>query len=68
MRAALIQLGFFDCYHMFSIVEENPKDTDLWVEAFELKFEGKGTPYGRAEFDQILGHCMVFLVPTRLKI
>ena len=59
MRAALIELGFVDCYHMFSIVEENTKDADMWVEALAAKFEGKGKQWGREEFDQIFGHCMV---------
>lgn len=59
MRAALIQLGYFDCYHMFSTMEENPKDADMWIEAFRSKFEGKGKAFGREEWDQLLGHCMV---------
>ncbi len=61
MRAALLQLGFNDCYHMLSIMDENPKDADMWVEAFEAKFEGKGKPYGKEEWDKLLGHCMVCL-------
>ena len=61
MRAALIQLGFVDCYHMFSVMEENPKDADMWVEAFEAKFEGKRKPWAKADFDKVLGHCMVCL-------
>jgi hypothetical protein len=40
-------------------MKENPKDAKLWVEAFDAKFEGKGKPWGREEFDQVLGHCMV---------
>jgi hypothetical protein len=59
LRAALIELGIRDCYHMCSIMKENPKDAKLWVEAFDAKFEGKGKPWGREEFDQVLGHCMV---------
>jgi hypothetical protein len=59
MRAALIQLGFSDCYHMLSIIEENPKDSEMWVKAFQAKFEGKGKTFGREEWDQLLGHCMV---------
>ena len=47
---------------MCSIMKENPKDADMWVEAFEAKFKGKGKPWGREEFDQVLGHCMVFLL------
>lgn len=29
----------------------------MWLDAIERKFDGKGEPYGRAEFDQLLGHC-----------
>jgi hypothetical protein len=47
---------------MCSIMKENPKDAEMWVEAFDAKFEGKGKPWGREEFDQVLGHCMVFLL------
>ena len=43
-----------------SCVFENPPDTELWVEALEAKYEGKGKPYGRQEFDALLGHCMVW--------
>jgi len=52
-------LGFDDCYHMLSIMGENPKDADMWVEAFEAKFEGKGKPYDREDWDRLLGHCMI---------
>lgn len=29
----------------------------MWVEAFEAKFEGKGKPFQREDWDQLLGHC-----------
>ena len=29
----------------------------MWKEAYEAKYEGKGKPFGRAEFDQITGGC-----------
>lgn len=29
----------------------------MWLEALEAKYDGKGKPYGRAEFDKLLGHC-----------
>lgn len=45
---------------MCSIMKENPKDAGMWIEAFEAKFEGKGKLWGKEEFDQVLGHCMVF--------
>jgi hypothetical protein len=28
----------------------------MWTEALEAKYDGKGKPYGRAEFDKLLGH------------
>lgn len=52
-------LGFNDVYHMTSMLEENPRDSEMWVEAYEAKFEGKGKPFGREEWDQLLGHCQV---------
>lgn len=29
----------------------------MWWEALEAKYDGKGEPYGRKEFDKLLGHC-----------
>lgn len=52
-------LGFNDCYHGFEASFENPKDLEMWAEAVDAKFNGKGKPFGRAEFDQLLGHCQV---------
>jgi hypothetical protein len=59
LRIALMLLGFDDVYHMTSMLEENPRDSDMWVEAYEAKFEGKGKPYGKEDWDQLLGHCEV---------
>ncbi|KAJ7062576.1 P-loop containing nucleoside triphosphate hydrolase protein [Mycena amicta] len=56
MHSALQILGYHDVHHMFNVLS-NPLDADLWHEALEARFEGKGTPYGRAEWDQVLGHC-----------
>jgi hypothetical protein len=39
---ALLQLGLADVYHTVELLQENPKDDDLWVEAYQAKFEGKG--------------------------
>ena len=36
---------------------ENPRDCEMWAQAFRAKFEGKGKPFRRAEFDMLLGHC-----------
>jgi hypothetical protein len=59
LRIALMILGLNDVYHMVSMLNENPPDGELWVEAYEAKFEGKGKPYGREEWDKLLGHCEV---------
>lgn len=58
MRAALKQLGFDDTYHMMALFE-NPMDNNMWIEAYEAKYFGKGKPFGREEWDQLLGHCQV---------
>lgn len=56
LRQALLDLGYADCYHYTSTVQENPRDAEMWVEAFEAKFEGKGKPFRREDWDQLLGH------------
>ncbi|KAJ7891564.1 hypothetical protein B0H13DRAFT_2234827 [Mycena leptocephala] len=56
MRTALKMLGFNDV-HYTEAVFANPPPADMWKEAINAKFSGCGTPYGRAEWDQILGHC-----------
>ncbi|EON69538.1 hypothetical protein W97_08798 [Coniosporium apollinis CBS 100218] len=55
--AALRILGYDDVYHMTSCIE-NPPDSDIWQEAIAAKWHGKGKPFGREEFDQVLGNCM----------
>lgn len=29
----------------------------MWMEALEAKYDGIGKPYGREDFDRLLGHC-----------
>lgn len=58
MRQALIDMGYSDCYHMASATQENPRDAEMWIDAFRAKFEGKGKPFTREDWDQLLGHCM----------
>ena len=36
----------------------NLSDNELWMDALAVKFEG-GKPFGRKEWDQLLGHCQV---------
>lgn len=58
MRGALKELGYVDTYHMDSCME-NPPDCDLWAEALDAKFNGKGRTFGKEDWDQLLGHCQV---------
>jgi len=63
-KAALEQLGYNDVYHMVTAMK-NPKDYDMWAEAFNAKFFGKGQMFGRKEWDQLLGDCAACIdVPT----
>ncbi|PYH31858.1 sulfotransferase family protein [Aspergillus neoniger CBS 115656] len=57
LRQALRALGYNDTYHGYAAVLENPRDCEMWLAALSAKYEGKGRPFGREEFDQILGHC-----------
>ncbi|TWU71559.1 hypothetical protein ED733_000209 [Metarhizium rileyi] len=56
-RSALHQLGFHTCYHMASIMESQNMETDidLWIEALEVKFDGKGEKWTREDWDKLLG-------------
>ncbi|KAJ7159252.1 P-loop containing nucleoside triphosphate hydrolase protein [Mycena crocata] len=56
MLAALELLGYINVHHM-TCVFANPPEADMWTEAINAKFFGNGKPYGRAEWDQLLGHC-----------
>lgn len=60
MREALFQLGYYDVYHGVAAVHENPRDCEMWLDAYHACKDGKGT-FGRKEWDQLLGHCMVLL-------
>ncbi|KAF1814290.1 hypothetical protein P152DRAFT_472064 [Eremomyces bilateralis CBS 781.70] len=60
MFTALQKLGYRDVYHMFRAIK-NTKDFDLWNEAVDAKWYGKGEPYERADWDQLLGDCMAAL-------
>lgn len=31
----------------------------MWLQALRAKYDGVGKPFGRVEFDQLLGHCQV---------
>lgn len=59
MQEAYKIFGYDNPYH-FSSIFANVQDADMWNEALRAKLSngtGRDKPYGRAEFDQLLGHC-----------
>jgi hypothetical protein len=57
MQAALQILGYDPTFHGFSIFY-NVRDVEMWREGIEAKFfpnQTKINPFGRTEFDQLLG-------------
>lgn len=54
---ALFDLGYKDIYHFSSLLQENPLDQMMWIEAFEAQFHGRGSVFDRSDWDQLLGHC-----------
>ena len=55
MTQAFDILGYANPYH-FTSVFANVQDADMWSEALNAKYHGKGKSFGRAEFDKLLGH------------
>ncbi|KAJ7258165.1 P-loop containing nucleoside triphosphate hydrolase protein [Mycena rebaudengoi] len=53
MTVALEKLGYKT--HHLSKGMFNPHELDMWTEAMNAKFLGKGKVYGREEWDQVLG-------------
>lgn len=52
---ALKILGY-NPWHMAVAVGENPRtNMALWCEALKAKFQGEGKPWGKEEFDKVLG-------------
>lgn len=64
--AALGLIGYNSTYHGYAAALENPRDCEMWLDAMRAKFEGKGKPFGKTEFDQLLGHCQVCVLLTLL--
>ena len=57
MKAAYEELGL-PTYHGFVFMDR--QDTQIqWRKAVEAKFYGQGKPFGRAEFDRMLGEWAV---------
>jgi hypothetical protein len=56
MRAAIKILGRNEnCCQM----QENPPDLDMWIDALNSRFFGKGPKLAGQEWEQLLGHCEV---------
>ncbi|CAH0054343.1 unnamed protein product [Clonostachys solani] len=56
MRAAMKQLGYVDTYHMMNCSIENPPDALMWMDALTAKYDGKGKPFTREDWDKLLGN------------
>ncbi|KAK6837760.1 hypothetical protein RU639_001707 [Aspergillus parasiticus] len=57
IKKALLKLGYLDVYHGYTAATENPRDCEMWLDAMAAKWDGLGKPFGRTEWDQLLGHC-----------
>lgn len=53
MSTAMETLGM-PCWHSLVLLSDNFGDIPMWQEAYERKYRGAGTPFGRDEFDQLL--------------
>ena len=58
MWTVLKKLGYTDCYHMLNVLK-NPPDADMWLEAIDAKYNGKGRLFEREDWDRLLGECQV---------
>jgi len=65
MHKAMEILGY-PCYH-FSSICENVKDSEVWMEAINAKYYGRGPMPSKEYFDGILGHVSAVTdAPTNL--
>ncbi|KAL6401054.1 nad dependent epimerase [Ilyonectria robusta] len=53
MSAALEKLDI-PCWHSFHLLTTHFGDNEMWQDAIDRKFFGKGTPFARNEFDQLI--------------
>lgn len=57
MLTAFTKLGY-NCYHFLEAARmqtAGERHLDYWLEGFKIKMYGNGEPFGRSEFDKILG-------------
>ncbi|KAJ7707673.1 hypothetical protein B0H17DRAFT_1156251 [Mycena rosella] len=55
LKIALETLGYVPTNHGWAVVYASPAELDMWIEAIRAKFYEEGAPYGRAEWDRLLG-------------
>lgn len=53
MSSALETLGI-PCWHSFHLLTTHFGDNEMWQDAIDRKFFGKGDPFDREQFDQLL--------------
>ena len=59
MKTALNKLGY-NSYHMEQCLMNWKKyHLQYWLEALRAKYQGRGKPYGKSEFDKVLGEYSV---------
>ncbi|KAJ7722514.1 P-loop containing nucleoside triphosphate hydrolase protein, partial [Mycena metata] len=56
MTRALETLGYVKTNHGMAVFT-NPSEVEMWTEAINAKFFGKGRLYVREDWDRLLGHC-----------
>lgn len=70
IKAALVELGYDGVYHMSSIWRDRDH-ANLWIEALEIKYEGKAEPWTKENWDHLLGDyqvCISLFVLTTLTL
>lgn len=66
LTEALRILGYHEAYHGYQAMITNPRDCAMWLTGLRAKYDGIGKPFGRAQFDQLLGHCQVAILMSSL--
>ena len=54
MTIALQELGYGEVYHKRSAYASG-RNVELWIQALEAKYKGRGTPFARDQWDSIFG-------------
>ncbi|KAJ7100241.1 hypothetical protein B0H15DRAFT_514065 [Mycena belliarum] len=57
LQLALQELGYVRTNHGFAVLAASPEKIALWIAALRAKLYGEGAPFGRAEWDELLGDC-----------